>query len=92
MIVISAVVGSLTANRLSCVQRLVGLSDEVSSVTKSMLDARREEKNFALRGFEKFGSDTKNSAEKWEEHQKSLLGRWRACRLRAASTATRRLS
>ena len=73
-IVISAVVGFLAWNRLNCVQRLAALTDEVSSAAKSMLDARREEKNFALRGFEKSGSETKNSVEKWEENQNCLLG------------------
>jgi methyl-accepting chemotaxis protein len=37
---------------------------KLSQLNVQMLEARRQEKNFELRGLEKFGNDTKNSVEK----------------------------
>ncbi|MCR4412600.1 MAG: methyl-accepting chemotaxis protein [Thermoguttaceae bacterium] len=73
LIVITAILGFMTRTQLGRVERLVHLSDDVHSVAATLLDARREEKNFALRGFEKYGSDTKTSVEKWQEHHKRLV-------------------
>ena len=80
-IVFTAVVGISGWNRLARVARLVTVSEDAGSAVRDLLDARREEKNFELRGFEKYGSDTLNSAQKWEEHQKELLAKLEALRL-----------
>ena len=49
------------------------LNDGASRMIQELLNARREEKNFTLRGFEKYGSDTKNHVQKWEDSQNKLL-------------------
>jgi PAS domain S-box-containing protein len=74
-LVITAVLGGFGWNRLACVKSLATVSDEVILTIQDLSNARRWEKNFALRGFEKYGSDTTNSVEKWEESQKALVAR-----------------
>ncbi len=66
VIVIAGFLGFLGWNRLGRVDGLVNVVENANHAVENLLDARRQEKNFALRGFEKFGTDTQNSAEKWE--------------------------
>jgi methyl-accepting chemotaxis protein len=79
-IAFTALVGFSGWNRLARVSSLVTLGDDATGLAQELLNARREEKNFELRGFEKVGSDTMNSAEKWEGHQKALIARLEALR------------
>jgi methyl-accepting chemotaxis protein len=74
-IAFTAVVGFFGWNRLARVTRLVTVSEGASSAIQDLLNARREEKNFELRGFDKYGSDALNSVEKWEEHKKGLMAK-----------------
>ena len=53
-------------SKLSVVNDLVGRSCEM------LLEVRRQEKNFILRGFDKFGKDAKNAVEKWQEQRDGL--------------------
>lgn len=46
--------------------------DHVNQCYQLLLELRRQEKNFVIRGFETFGTDTQNSAEKWEKQQAEL--------------------
>jgi methyl-accepting chemotaxis protein len=73
VIAIAAILGFLGWNRLECVERIAEVTDGAGQVIQDLLNARREEKNFVLRGFEKYGSDTKNSAQKWDDSQKKVL-------------------
>jgi methyl-accepting chemotaxis protein len=79
-IAFTAIVGFSGWNRLVRVSNLVTLGDDATGLAQELLNARREEKNFELRGFEKVGSDTMNSAEKWEGHQKALIARLESLR------------
>jgi methyl-accepting chemotaxis protein len=74
-IAFTAIVGFTGWKQMARMSDLVALSEDTSGVAEALLNARREEKNFELRGFERVGADTKNSAEKWEDHQKDLITR-----------------
>ncbi len=67
-----AIVGFVGWNRLDRVVNLFGVKDRAAASTQNLLNSRRAEKNFELRGFKKYGSDTKDSVQKWEECQKQL--------------------
>ena len=54
------------------VQRMVVLNDRASQGSEQLLEIRRQEKNFILRGFEKYGNDTKNAVEKWQDIRDGL--------------------
>ena len=73
---IGVAVGLLSWSSTQRIEHLTTVSDVVNSCSEDLLNARRWEKNFVLRGFEKYGKDTKNSVDKWEEtvsHIKSKL-------------------
>jgi methyl-accepting chemotaxis protein len=72
-IMFTAVVGVSAWTQFARVAQLTALSDNAGSPVQDLLNARREERNFELRGFEKYGSDTLNSVQKWEKYQKHLL-------------------
>ncbi|MCD6570371.1 MAG: methyl-accepting chemotaxis protein [Deltaproteobacteria bacterium] len=46
--------------------------DNINQLIKYILEMRRQEKNFALKGFARYGNDTKNSVEKME----GIIGRF----------------
>ena len=73
VILIAAALGVLGWRGLSQTGRLVAVTENADRANRELLDARRMEKNFVLRGFEKYGSDKKNSCEKWQESQDRLL-------------------
>jgi methyl-accepting chemotaxis protein len=60
-------VGLLGWNGTRRIEQLTTTSNLVNSCIENLLDARRWEKNFVIRGFEKYGKDTKNSVETWED-------------------------
>jgi hypothetical protein len=69
-----------TANWFSLhgIRKRVVLNGKVGQRSEQLLEIRRQEKNFFLRGFEKYGSDTKNAVEKWLDMRDglaALLGR-----------------
>ena len=73
--IITAVVGISAWTQLVCVVRLVAVSDDAGSTVQELHNAQREEKNFELKGFDKYSSDGQSSVQKWEEHQKNLLAK-----------------
>ena len=80
-VLFTAVLGICVWNRLARIDGLVVVSDDTTRTMQALLNARRHEKNFEMRGFERYGSDTKNSADKWDECQKELLAQLEALRL-----------
>jgi len=54
-------------------QQLQAVSDKANKCIEHVLQARRQEKNFMLRGFEKYGNDTQNSVQKWEDDHVALV-------------------
>ena len=72
-IVIAAGLGIFGVLQMRRTEQLVTVVDNTNAAIQAMLNARRMEKNFVLRGFEKYGSDTKNSFEKWQESRQELL-------------------
>jgi len=61
---------NLAMGRIVTIDRTIGLMEEMNI---KILECRRQEKNFQLRGFTAHGKDTKNSLEKWEGHGKAIL-------------------
>ncbi|SFM63757.1 methyl-accepting chemotaxis protein [Thermodesulforhabdus norvegica] len=57
---------------LSKAQVLGLLEEKVNEATLWVLELRRQEKNFALRGFEKVRGDKLNSVEKWQRNYEEL--------------------
>jgi methyl-accepting chemotaxis protein len=54
------------------ISKLSVVNDQVSRSYELLLEIRRQEKNFILRGFEKFGNDTKNAVDKWQDLREGL--------------------
>ena len=73
MVAIVAVLGCMGWRILNKVNQQVLLSDSANRSAVQLLEARRQEKNFQLRGFTKQGKDEKNSAEKWQEVYAGML-------------------
>ncbi len=65
-----AVVGYFALAKL---HQLQAVSDKANKCIEHVLQARRQEKNFMLRGFEKYGNDTQNSVQKWEDDHAALV-------------------
>ncbi|SCX97606.1 methyl-accepting chemotaxis protein [Desulfoluna spongiiphila] len=61
---------NLAMKGIVTIDRTLGLMGEMNL---KILECRRQEKNFQLRGFKAHGTDTKNSLEKWEGHCKAIL-------------------
>jgi len=81
VVVVSAAVGIWASVSLTRISSLSSLSEVANQSIQALLDARREEKNFDLRGFAKYEGDAKNTVEKWEdcrgrlcEHLSALRG------------------
>ena len=64
VLVLTAVVAFMGYNGLNQVARSVDLADDANRMVKDMLDCRREEKNFTIRGFTLWGSDTQSADQK----------------------------
>jgi len=47
--------------------RQTALVHDSGQSSEDLLNCRRQEKNFQIRGFVKYGTDTKSSAEKWQD-------------------------
>jgi len=67
LVVLLAAVGVTTRVILSKVTQKVTVTTDAKRTIELVLNARRQEKNFVLRGFTKYGSDTKNSFELWQD-------------------------
>jgi len=61
---------NLVMGRIVTIDRTLGLMGKMNI---KILECRRQEKNFQLRGFTAHGKDTKNSFEKWEGHCNVIL-------------------
>ena len=80
-ILIAASLGIFGWNRLAYIEDLVAVSNCAARTIQELLNARRQEKDFMLRGFETDASDPKNSVQKWEDSQRELLVQLDALRL-----------
>lgn len=71
LIIILAIsgIGYYSLNRMN---RLGELEERLNKAIVYLLELRRQEKNFALRGFKKVMGDKLNSVEKWEKHYEGL--------------------
>lgn len=67
LLVLLAAVGVTTRVILSKVTQMVTVTTDARKTTEQVLNARRQEKNFVLRGFAKYGHDTTNSFETWQD-------------------------
>ncbi len=72
LFLISILLGISLLYNLKTLNSESGLLDSSNQIFIMSLEARRQEKNFQLRGFEKFGNDKKNSAEKWQDWINSI--------------------
>ena len=72
LFLISIFIGISLLYNLKTLNSESGLLDSSNHLVIMSLEARRQEKNFQLRGFEKFGNDEKNSAEKWQDWINSI--------------------
>ncbi len=72
VILIAAILGVNGWWGLTRMARLSELSKISGHSMEELLNCRRQEKNFQLRGFTLIGKDTKNSAEKWQDDYASL--------------------
>lgn len=66
---------TLSLRRIVVIDRTLGLMEEMNF---KILECRRQEKNFQLRGVATHGADTENSLDKWKDHLsaiQALLGR-----------------
>ena len=64
VLILTAVVAFVGYNGLNTVRRSSELVASADDILQRFLNARREEKNFALRGFALWGNDTENAAQK----------------------------
>jgi len=64
VLVMTAVVALVGAYGSRQVARAVAVKDDATQIVETLLEVRRQEKNFIMRGFAKWGSDTQNAAEK----------------------------
>jgi len=90
VVLIAGGLGFFGWERLNYVNGLTGLSNLANSGLTALLDSRREEKNFALRGLEKYGSDTKNAADKWRDCYDRLIEQLEALANLRVTTAEER--
>lgn len=61
---------NLAMGGIVAIDQTLGLLEGMNT---RILECRRQEKNFQLRGFKAHGKDTRNSLEKWEAHCKIIL-------------------
>ena len=54
------------------IKRMSILNDRISTSYKCLLEVRRQEKNFMLRGFKMYGKDTKSAFDKWQDQRNDL--------------------
>ena len=80
LILIAAILGANGWWGLARMARLTELVKLSGDCMEDMLNCRRQEKNFQLRGFAVYGKDKKNSADKWEDDFSSLSGRFESIR------------
>jgi methyl-accepting chemotaxis protein len=73
LVIITTILGLIGWRSMNMIVGKVQVADDANRVIKKILEARRQEKNFILRGFEKFGSDTQNSVEKWTQIHEEML-------------------
>jgi len=66
VLVLTAVVALVSYNGLNTVGKSAGIAADANRMISYTLDARRQEKNFALRGFEVWQGDTENSAQEMQ--------------------------
>ncbi len=67
ILILTLLTGFVGYRSLQIVNESSENSAKLGKLNVQMLEARRQEKNFDLRGFKKFGSDTKNSVEKLKD-------------------------
>jgi methyl-accepting chemotaxis protein len=67
VLVLTSVVAFMGYNGLNNVAHSVDISDDANRLVKYMLECRRQEKNFVIRGFTLWGDDTQNAAEKLDD-------------------------
>ncbi len=60
------------------IKKMSTLNDEITKSNECLLQCRRQEKNFFLRGFKTYGSDKKNAVAKWEGQRDNLKERLKA--------------
>ncbi len=72
MILIAAILSIAGWYFLGRVERVVLLSDAADDAVFQMEMVRRQEKNFVIRGFDKFDGDTQNAQEKWQTQSGDL--------------------
>ncbi len=73
LVVITSVLGVIGWRSMGSIVLKVNVADDANRCIKKILEARRQEKNFMLRGLDKFGNDTKNSREKWQDIHGELM-------------------
>jgi methyl-accepting chemotaxis protein len=72
VVLITAFVSVANWYFLNRVDRTVIVDEIAGGGIVQLLDVRRQEKNFIMRGFEKFTGDTQNAHEKWQDACKKL--------------------
>jgi methyl-accepting chemotaxis protein len=72
VIAIAVIISTTNWYFLDKIEHTVVVDETAGSGITQLLDVRRQEKNFVMRGFEKYEDDTKNSYEKWEDTCKTL--------------------
>lgn len=70
-IVLIICINSITA--LMKIEAIDHTTKIMEQINIKILECRRQEKNFQLRGFSKHGNDTKNSVDKWNIHLNKIL-------------------
>lgn len=68
VLVLTGVVAFMGYNGLNNVAHSVDIADDANRMVKDMLECRRQEKNFVLRGFTVWGGDTQNAVEKLDDN------------------------
>lgn len=72
LVILAGILGINGWVNLRRMERLAELLLNSGHCSENLLNCRRQEKNFQLRGFSTYGSDKKNSAEKWQDDFASL--------------------
>ena len=80
LVMASGVAVSVNWLSIRGIKEMSTLNDEISKSNECLLQSRRQEKNFILRGFKKFGNDTNNAIDKWQLQRDELKGRLEALR------------
>lgn len=68
--VVTVLVGAICCDTVISLKRISDIDRQakvLSQINIHLLECRRQEKNFQLRGFTRHGQDTLNSAEKWKK-------------------------